>query len=741
MVKQAGFVNTTDAPITLALTLTATGENGAAAPADMFTLGATSVTVPAGARAEVPVTFNVGVSAPRGDYTAVITATAGNGTTVQVTVGATKTMPTHKLTVNLIGRDGAPAAPNSEIDVFDLDTGSYFNAFTVHDGIATLAVPSGRYSVMAFIDTLDAGGYHLSDETMGGSPEMAITGDVTVTIDARQGQEVRFETPEESEPIGYKLGYMRQASNGLAIINIQGKGTQIWDHVYVIPTAPVTVGYFEPIISERRYAPVIRASFDAREDRDDRDGRHGRPGASIPLEPVVNALRLDGHRKLTAVAIGAGRPEDVAGRRDIAGKLAVITRDRDLKYADQIATAASAGAAAAVIVNDMPGAFLAVLPGPISLTGTAIPAYTLNQDDGRTLLDRIAAGRTVINLHGVAVSPFVYNAVYATPGQILASPVVKVTRDNSAIFDTVYHGAKGTLVGDTQPWYRWYTNISANIVNWFPAQTRRQEWYSTGNVGLPLRDVTWMQKAFVVSTNIFYNYTDSLRVYNPGDRGTETWLGAGSGPASPGAAYATRDGDTLTLNIQDFSDSGEGHVGFLGARGDSVSTKVYRNGQQIAQGTRILSNSPIATTPEEAIYRVTLDTKQAYWSPLATSVSTAWTFKSARTDSRQALSLLWPRYDFGTDRANTVRGDRTHHFGLDLVSQAGANIGNMRGVEISVSDDDGATWRPATIKAKQDGYTVKVTNPDTGFVSLRIKAWDANGNQVDQTLIRAYAVR
>ncbi|MCX4870282.1 hypothetical protein OIC43_02780 [Streptomyces sp. NBC_00825] len=36
---------------------------------------------------------------------------------------------------------------------------------------------------------------------------------------------------------------------------------------------------------------------------------------------------------------------------------------------------------------------------------------------------------------------------------------------------------------------------------------------------------------------------------------------------------------------------------------------------------------------------------------------------------------------------------------------------------------------------------VTLRNPDSGYVSLRVKAWDANGSKIEQTLIRAYAVR
>ncbi|MER5470771.1 hypothetical protein ABZX90_19690 [Streptomyces sp. NPDC002935] len=40
-----------------------------------------------------------------------------------------------------------------------------------------------------------------------------------------------------------------------------------------------------------------------------------------------------------------------------------------------------------------------------------------------------------------------------------------------------------------------------------------------------------------------------------------------------------------------------------------------------------------------------------------------------------------------------------------------------------------------------DSYTVTLRNPESGYVSLRVKAWDANGSRIEQTLISACAVR
>ncbi|MGW2088532.1 hypothetical protein [Streptomyces sp. NPDC001880] len=63
-------------------------------------------------------------------------------------------------------------------------------------------------------------------------------------------------------------------------------------------------------------------------------------------------------------------------------------------------------------------------------------------------------------------------------------------------------------------------------------------------------------------------------------------------------------------------------------------------------------------------------------------------------------------------------------------------------IEVEASTDDGATWQPTKLKSKSDGsYKVSVNNPASGYVSLRVKAQDAGGNKIEQTLIKAYAVR
>jgi hypothetical protein len=50
------------------------------------------------------------------------------------------------------------------------------------------------------------------------------------------------------------------------------------------------------------------------------------------------------------------------------------------------------------------------------------------------------------------------------------------------------------------------------------------------------------------------------------------------------------------------------------------------------------------------------------------------------------------------------------------------------------------TWRSTKVEQADDGWRTEVTNPAGGAVSLRATATDAEGNKVEQTIIRGYLV-
>jgi subtilisin family serine protease len=717
--KTVSYVNTSGADKTLSLSLFTVGEN-AVPPNGTFTLGANSVTVPAHSTASVTVTYHPELGAV-GDYTGIITATATDGTAIRTTVGATKDVPTVNLTVNTIDRNGNPAG--AELVAFDLDNGVARQVFP-EGGTKTLSLPLGRYSVMGVVYTRDPVSNQILNHTLAGEPVLELKADQTITLDARQGKEVKVATPKESEPNGYKLGYRQQLPGKLGIDFLKGASSPLWDHAYVVPTEPVKLGTFEFNFQQRRYSPVIRASI------------AGQSGA-LPLEPVMYAARLYGPSTLQAVDAGMARPEDLAGK-NLSGKLAVVTRDATRKTPDQIAAVTGAGAKAVIIVNDRPGPFATIVP---RATRTTIPAWSLTQDQGAVLVDRMAGGPTQINLQGIDNHPYVYNIAMMVPGGIPAEPVDAVTTENSAVVKSHYRGTKGTYLGETDSAIRPGETFITQVLDYFDAPTDREEWYSTGSKWPTMKQMGWFHSVYPDRADIIRAVKDLTRRYKPGAQYEETWLGAANGPAGPEAAYAFREGDNFNLTITEMGDSEAGHWGHFANDADKATVRVYQDGKLLMEQPRFsLTKVPVSADP--ATYRITMDTTRPAWLPLSTQTSTAWTFKSARPSSgKENLALLWPKYGLALDAENTTQGGSTYDFDLAFALQTGATP-DIEGVEVEMSTDDGATWSPATVKTKSDGhYKVSVSNPAKGYVSLRVKAQDTSGSKIEQTLIKAYAVR
>ncbi|MER5617170.1 S8 family serine peptidase [Streptomyces sp. NPDC002215] len=718
--KTVSYVNTSATDTTLSLRLFSAGET-APPPDGMFTLSANSVTVPANSTASVTVTYHPELGAV-GDYTGVITATAPDGTAIRTTVGATKDVPTVDLTLNTIDRNGDPAS--GELAVFDLDNGVVSEVFP-QGGTKTVAVPQGRYSVMGIVYTKDKDTGLAVSNTLAGEPVVDLKADRTITMDARLGKEVKVATPKESQSSQYKLGYRQSLPGKRGIDYMKGTSSLFAKHAYVVPTKPVTDGTFEFNFQDRRYSPVIRASYAGQ-------------GGALTLTPVLYAARLYGSSKLQAVDAGTGRPEDLAGK-DLDGKLAVVTRDATLKVVDQIASVAGAGAKAAIIVNDRPGVYATSVP---RVTGTAIPAWSLTQDEGAVLFGRMADGPTRINLQGIKKNPYAYNIAMMVPGGIPADPTDAVTTENSAVVKSHYRSTKGTLIGDTTSAIRPGETFITQLVDFYDAPTVREEWYSTGSKWPTMKDMGWWHTVYPDRKDIITSMRDLIRNYSPGEQREETWLGAANGPSGPESTLAFRDGDKVTLNMMEMGDSQPGHYAyFQGDNGTTSTVRLYQDSKLLKeQGWFSLTTLPVS--PDPATYRITMDTEHPAWFPLSTKASTAWTFKSAHpANGKEDLALLWPRYGLDLDAENSAKGGRNYHFDLAFVLQNGATP-DIDGVKVEASADDGATWQPAKLKSKSDGsYKVSVNNPASGYVSLRIKAQDTHGSKIEQTLIKAYAVR
>ncbi|MFF3023954.1 S8 family serine peptidase [Gottfriedia sp. NPDC057948] len=726
IVKTYNYVNPSDSAITLNLTMTAKAEDLTAASSGMFKLSQSVVTVPAHGSSAMNVTFNPALSVKSGDYQAVVKATSSDNKIINTTIGAT-IQDLVDLNINEIDRNGKPAG--GDMVWFNLDMGIGKQVTASSSGMTKLSLQPGRYAVISTINTNDKAGI-AQNYTLASVPmiELKSKENQEITFDARLAKEVKVTTPMESEKHSWKFGVRERIDlNHGGVDYMRNFNGDI--HAYVLPVkAPNNVGLFQFNYHTRNYAPAIKATYDDKKNE------------AIPLVPVNFAHKLDGNMTLQAVNVGAALPADLSGI-DIHGKLAVVTRDSKQNPRDQIKAVMGAGAAGVIVVNNNGERYNL---GVFTIDNIVIPAYTLGQSDGEVLFNRIANGPTWIKLQGIANSPYVYNYASMINGEIPDNPVDAVTKENSAVVKAHYRRPNGWLKsGDWAVALRKDEGGFVAVLDKFEEKTPdREEWYSTGNK-TDMKIFSWAHQYYPDVTDITRNMKDAYRIYSPGDKKEETWMGAANAPSGPENIWAYREGDILNLNMSDNGDSEPGHYGLFANGKDLVTWRMYQDGKLLSQSS-VQNHSKFEVSSNPATYKITADTSHPVWFgfSLATTTSTAWTFKSQRPiEGQENLALLWPRYDIGLDNENTAKGGITDHFDLSFVTQSGATA-DIKGVEVAVSTDDGNTWSNTKVDDRKDGhYKVWVKNPDSGYVSLRIKAWDANGSQIEQTIIKTYAVR
>jgi len=182
--KPVTYRNLGAAPVTLSLAL------GGDAPAGMFTLGATSVTVPAGGTAATTLTVDTGTEGPDGHYGGYLTATAAAGVRVETPYAVNKEVESYDITFDHVDRDGTPN-PDFFTVLIDLDTGGQFVA--LGDGVTagqTVRLAKGAYGLFSWIDGGD------DTMTMLVETKLVVDGKATVPIDARLGKPISVTVPQ-----------------------------------------------------------------------------------------------------------------------------------------------------------------------------------------------------------------------------------------------------------------------------------------------------------------------------------------------------------------------------------------------------------------------------------------------------------------------------------------------------------------------------------------------------------------
>jgi hypothetical protein len=299
-------------------------------------------------------------------------------------------------------------------------------------------------------------------------------------------------------------------------------------------------------------------------------------------------------------------------------------------------------------------------------------------------------------------------------------------------------------VGELRHKWRPWEFFSFGFLRQTTAPSTRREYVSSG-------DTEWAHYAYGYSTPAYpfgYLLQSDQTTYRPGEKRHESWLQQVAVPGlwppsdDPREATVYRDGPTISMSMPEWGEPG-GHWGWADASFDTTDFRLYDDGQLVGESPRPSGDFAVGTGP--ATYRLELDvSRNADWWTMSTDTRTAWTVQSAGlpAGTAEVLPLLHVDYDAITDMLNRVKP--SFPLRLHVSHQPGATPSPVAGVRVWTSTDDGATWERSSTQRTGPGQYLTYVRPGSraySHLSLKIEAWDARGNRIEQVVTRAFTVR
>jgi subtilisin family serine protease len=738
------LTNTGDAADTFTLTLTdVDGQDGKALAKGTLTLGTKTVMVAAHGTATVNVTVHPSVGQPDAEYGQAggrLVAADSAGATVVTPIGFWLEPKMVDVTVHTVDRRGeAPVYP-SFVDFISLDA---------HNGERrqlqgqdeTFRVRAGSYSIVAMIASNDTGttGYDglVASVAYMGNPEINIEHDTTLVYDARKTVLQKVIGPRPLEAEGILLQYAR-TFDGMAISGGLSPGATA-TAVYEARSDAVHDGTFELDTFYRMYAPLLRI---------DTTG-----GSALHPVYLERGAKFDGTGRATLVSAGGGSADELTAA-GVAGKVALVhLPDVDgpgdgVYYAANVLDAAAAAGAVGVLFGaNVSGRWQA------SANSISIPGLSITSTEEASLRAELAKHRTtVLTWAGVSASPYVYNLGFVDKGAVNPYPTRVVhDRDLATVTEQWYSMRADVVRVDfeavSRPGF-----ISVGIIGFqqpVDAPLTRTAYYTTG-------DTVWQHYA---GSGGFFSEAiiDKPRTYAKGQTRTETWYKA---PIRSGA-YQRADGtfehigerqyNQIGASIDFWSDANPDHTSEPASFGDAADAELFANG--VSLGDTGYPGGIWDVPAEDTSYALKMITSRFdptgpfsnEWN-MSYETDTTFRFHSSRPngDDLVALPLLLPTYDLAVDLRNLAPATAGYQVRFGGVGERDYDAGAMTAGSASVSYDDGVTWHPVTVHPSGPGFVATVDNAAAGsggYVSLRVDLTDANGNSVEQTIIRAYGVK
>lgn len=726
-------------PVTLDLAVSAADDKGNPAPAGLFTVSANRLTVPAGGTASVDLAASP-QGAPAGAYGGRLTATGPDGAVVRTAFGAELELESYNLTVHLLDRNGKSPDPSlspTMFNVFDYATGRVYPRLA--DG-QTLRLRPGDYAVQGYVSTAGPGGV---DTAQLANPQVRLSGDTELTLDARQAHKVAVDVDRASarprtliSAMALKLppGGITTHFTFILDVGSPSSANATWRDLYVGSTGPAEpADRFFHAIATQLEEPLIRL---------DVNGARGFAVDAFYAEDIENPRTpLLGTERMDVVHGGAGTPAELAAA-NVAGKLVVLSipPERDAEVLARVDDVKRAGGRAVLL--DRP---LAQAPRFAADAIPGLPTLLAADSQRARLVELARQGGVSVTLQGVKASPYQYNLFLPTVGQVPADPAYHVHDRDLGEIDVEYRATGAGRFTDRQVWFLGRNVLTGRAIHLrTPDPLRRLEYYSAGPMQWQRRTSDYVGAE---------RWTERAAIL-PGQPLRETQFGAVLGPSFDTRPFSSssnitlpvrpawvyRRGDTIDIRVPMLADSQPGHYTaplFLPGY-----TRLYREGSLVGQSASAAGG--VATVPAgTASYRLemglsTVADPTIRWN-VSTGVEAAWTFTSATTSAATALPLMAVRFEPRLDEYNRAPGGQWFEFPIRVEHQPGSTTAQVTQLAVQASDDDGATWRDVVVHRTGDRWVALVRNPSQGFVSLRATAADADGNTAGLTIFRAYS--
>jgi subtilisin family serine protease len=713
------YRNASDRRVSMHLSADVTGTGSDSGQRPALRLSDSTVSIPAGGSTTVTATLEPR-STESGGYAGQIVARPVGGRPVHTTAAFTVDAPVRTLTVEATDRTGQPAT--GPVDLWSVDTGQYTRGF-LRGGVATFAVPEGLYSLTASIEGVVS---RSSESTLAAHPELRISSDRTLRLDARGGRPLRVETPRPSDLDLFNVLWHRSA-NGRSMSAIVAQGDDS-DRLYSLPSPEALTGAFTIAGAWQLRQPLLTV---------------GAARSTVTTSQQASSAAYADTGTLPLVDAGDGTPEAFAAV-DADGAVAIVSRRAGTSLAAQASAASAAGAEVLLAYNNT-----TLDRWTEAATNAAIPVYRLDQQPGQTLLDALDRDPDLtVDLHGLADSTYQYELAYTERDRVPDGRTYRPRLSSLASVTGDYRQSSARQQR-RESWIPYFDGIGVSNSMAMPrtGPLVRTDYVNTN-------EVEWQR--FGVP-HIFLNtyWTASApQAYRAGERYRQVWWGPlvrpavpatgdGESPPAVGGVFppVTRHRDAIRVNLPHYAYGGSLAGTIYTVFGDSSRLTLERDGEVI--GTDDWPRGQWTVPADRGWYDLTLDVSNGdeHWSDTSVSTHTAWHFASTRTqESGSAVPLVQVDYGLDTDAYNAVPADTTYPLVLEPGYQPGAYGPGRFAAEAEVSFDDGASWQ--TVRVKHDGgrFRAEIPAAAAGYASVRIIVTDAEGNRLTQQIDRAWKI-